>query len=73
MFILNFYSYFTFAIASQTLWYNKNIEIDNKSTYSAEISKKGLNSVGHSFNERQKLKTWDELKQEYRFQENKRF
>ena len=25
------------------------------------------------FNERQKLKTWDELKQEYRFHENKRF
>ena len=25
------------------------------------------------FNERQKLKTWDELKQEYRFLENKRF
>ena len=25
------------------------------------------------FTERQKLKTWDELKQEYRFLENKRF
>ena len=25
------------------------------------------------FNERQKLKAWDELKQEYRFLENKRF
>ena len=25
------------------------------------------------FNERQKLKTWDELKQEYGFHENKRF
>ena len=61
------------AIASQALWYNKNIKIDNKSIYLAEFSKKGLNCVGHLFNERQKLKTWDELKQEYRFHENKRF
>ena len=55
------------------LCYNKNIKIDNKSIYLAKISKKGLNYVGHLFNERQKLKTWDELKQEYRFHENKRF
>ena len=41
--------------------------------YLAEFSKKCLNCVGHLFNERQKLKTWDELKQEYRFLENKRF
>ena len=45
------------AIASQALWYNKNIKIDNKSIYLAEFSKKGLNCVGHLFNERQKLKT----------------
>ena len=61
------------AIASQALWYNKNIKIDNKSICLAEFSQKGLNCVGHLFNERQKLKTWDELKQEYRFLENKRF
>ena len=61
------------AIASQALWYNKNIKIDNKSIYLADISKKGLNCVGHLFNERQKFKTWDELKQGYRFHENKRF
>ena len=29
--------------------------------------------LGILFNERQKLKTWDELKQEYGFHENKRF
>ena len=61
------------TIASQALWYNKNIKIDNKSIYLAEFSKKVLNCVGHLFNERQKLKTWEELKQEYRFIENKRF
>ena len=60
-------------IASQALWYNKNIKIDNKSIYLAEFSKKYLNCVEHLFNERQKLKTWDKLKQEYRFLENKRF
>ena len=61
------------AIASQALCYNKNIKIDNKSIYSAEFSKKDLNCVGHLFNERQKSKMWDELKQEYRFLENRRF
>ena len=36
---------------------------------------KGLNCDGHLFNERQKLKTWDEhgIKQKYSFHENKRF
>ena len=61
------------AIASQALWYNKNIKINNKIIYLTEFSKTGLNCVGHLFNKRQKLKTWDELKQEYRFLENKRF
>ena len=61
------------AIASQAQWYNKNIKIDNKSTYLAEISQKGLSCVGHLFSEKQKLKTRDELKQEYSFHENKRF
>ena len=61
------------AIASQALWYNKNFKIDNKSIYLAEFSKKSLNCFGHLFNERQKLITWDELKQDYRFLENKRF
>ena len=61
------------AIASQALWYNKSIKIDNKSIYLAEFSKKCLNCVKHLFNERQTLKTCKELKQEYRFHENKRF
>ena len=61
------------AIASQALCYNENIKIDNKSIYSAEFSKKDLNCVGHLFNERQRSKMWDELKQEYRFLENRRF
>ena len=55
MFTLNFYYCCTSAIASQALWYNKNIKIDNKSIYLAEFSKKGLNCIGYLFNERQKL------------------
>ena len=60
------------AIASQAVWYNKNIKIDNKIIYLAEISETGLNCVGQLFNERQKLKTQGELKQEYGFYENKK-
>ena len=41
--------------------------------YLSEISEKGLNCIGHLFNERQKLKTWDELEQEYTFHEYKNF
>ena len=44
-----------------------------KSVYLAGFFKKGLNGVEHLFNERQKLKTWDEIKQEYILLENKRF
>ena len=61
------------AISSQVLWYNKNIKIDNRSIYLAQFSKKDLSCCGHLFNERQKLETWDELQQDYRFLENKRF
>ena len=62
-----------YAFASQALWYNKNFKIDNKSIYLAECSKKDLNCVGHLFDKRQKLKTWEELKQKYRFLENMLF
>ena len=73
IFTLNFTPVLPSAIVSQALWYNKNIKIDNESLYLAEVSEKVLKCVGHLFNERQKLKTWDELKQEYGFHENKRF
>ena len=36
------------TIASQALWYNKNIKIDNKSIYLAEILKKSL-KLGWTF------------------------
>ena len=60
------------AIKSQALWYSKHIKIDNKSLYLSEISGKGLVCTGHLYNECQKLKTQDDLKQEYSFYENKR-
>ena len=45
------------AIASKTLWYNKKINIDNKSIYLYGISEKGSNDAGHLLNESQKLKS----------------
>lgn len=54
-------------IAPQALWCNKHIENDNKSVYLLEVSKKGLNY------ESQKLKAWDQLKQECSSHDNKRF
>ena len=61
------------AIASKTLWYNKKINIDNKSIYLYGISEKGSNDAGHLLNESQKLKSWDKLKQECSFHQNRRF
>ena len=75
----NWYFHSTFspvlppAIASQALWYNKNIKIDSKSIYLSKISEKGLKCVRHLFNENQMLKSWDELKQQHSFHKNKIF
>ena len=72
VFTLNFFCLTLYNhIRSSTI--KQNIKIDNKSIYLSEISEKGLNCIGHLFNERQKLKTWDELEQEYNFHEYKNF
>ena len=53
------------AIASQVIWYNKYIKVDNKILYNFKISRKDMNYVGQLFKCDGKPKLWEELKNEF--------
>ena len=61
------------TIASQVLWYNKYIKVDNESIYNCYISKKKINYIAQFFGSAGNLKTWEVLKEEYQLNENKKF
>ena len=61
------------TIASQVLWHNKNIKVDNKSIYNCYISKKKINYIAQFFGSAGNLKKWEVLKEEYQLNENKKF
>ena len=52
------------CIASQQLWYNSYITINNKTVFFPQWSKSKLNFIGQLFDEI-KLKPWNELKEEF--------
>ena len=52
------------CIASQQLWYNRFITINNKTVFFPQWSKSKLNFIGQLFDEK-KLKPWNELKEEF--------
>ena len=52
------------CIASQQLWYNRLITINNKTVFLPQWSKSKLNFIGQLFDEK-KLKPWNELKEEF--------
>ena len=56
------------AIASQVIWYNKCIKVDNKTLYNFKISRKDINYVGQLFKCDGKPKLWEELKNEFNLQ-----
>ena len=51
------------CIASQQLWYNRFITINNKTVFFSQWSKSKLNFIGQLF-DKKKLKPWNELKEE---------
>ena len=61
------------TIASQVLWYNKYIKVDNKRIYNCYISKKKINYIAQFFGRAGNLKMWEVLKEEYQLNENKKF
>ena len=61
------------SVASQCLWHNKYIKIDDKTIFSSSLSAKGINFVGQLFQNNQQIKKWDELKTEFDLIENEKF
>ena len=61
------------AIASQVLWYNKCIKVDNKTIYNFKMSQKDINYVGQLFICYGKPKLWKELKNEFDLQDQLQF
>ena len=55
----------TSALASQVIWYNKCIKVDNKILYNFKISRKDINYAGQLFKGDGKLKLWEGLKNEF--------
>ena len=53
------------TIASQVIWYNKCIKVDNKTLYSLKISQKDTNYDGQIFKCDGKPKIWEELKNKF--------
>ena len=61
------------SVASQLLWHNKYIKIDDKTIFSSSLSAKGINFVGQLFQNNQQIKKWDELKTEFDLIEKEKF
>ena len=61
------------TIASQIVWYNKYILIDNDSIYIPSLSKKQINYVGQFFENDGKTKMWEKLRTEYNLPSSKKF
>ena len=61
------------AIASEYLWYNSYIKIDNKVINFKEFSKKGINYVFHFFDKNGRLKIWSDFKFEYNLTDKSSF
>ena len=58
------------AIASQVTWYNKCIEVHNKTIYDFKISRKDINYVGQLSKCNGKPKLWEELKMNLTYRSN---
>ena len=52
------------CIASQQLWYNRFITVNNKTVFFPKWSKSKLNFIGQLFDDK-KLKPWNELRKEF--------
>ena len=61
------------AIASQIIWYNKCIKVDNKTLHNFKISRKDINYVGQLFKCDGKPKLWEELKNGFNLQDQLQF
>ena len=61
------------SIASQFLWLNKDIQIDNKCVIFSNFSENGINLVGHLFDSDVKLHCREFLKERFLLSQNMKF
>ena len=61
------------AVASQCLWHNKYIKIDDKTIVNSFYVLKEVNLLGQFFQNNQYFKKWNELKTKYNLIENQNF
>ena len=61
------------TVACQFIWYNKHIQIDNKSIYLYNFSNRNLNFVGQLFGTDSTLKPWESVKQQFFLKSNMQF
>ena len=61
------------TIASQIIWYNKHILIDERSFYNTTIADKEINHVGQLFDTNGAMKPWSVFKSEFSLSKNSHF
>ena len=61
------------TVACQFIWFNKHIQIDDKSIYLYNFSNRNLNFVGQLFDTDDELKSWDCVKHQFLFKNNMQF
>ena len=61
------------TVACQFIWYNKHIQIGNKSIYLYNFSNRNLNFVGQFLDTDEKLKSWECLKHQFLLKNNMQF
>ena len=61
------------TVACQFIWYNKHVQIDNKSIYLYNFSNRNLNFVGQLFDTHGKLKPWECVKHQFLLKCNMQF
>ena len=61
------------AVASQFIWYNEYIKIDNNTIYNCYFSQKNLNHIGDLFENNGKMKSWEDLRAKLGLDDNKKF
>ena len=61
------------AVASQFIWYNEYIKIDNNTIYNCYFSQKNLNHIGDLFENNGKIRSWEHLRAKLGLDDNKKF
>ena len=51
------------------LWLNRNIKVDNRPVFLKHFSEKGVSFIPHIMKENGEIKSWDDLKNEFKLEQ----